>query len=225
LRLADTLIRTNGSQDAFIVKLDKNHETEWIRVFSGSGDNAGLVLTQLSVGEMVGGGKFEDSLFIGDTALVSRGVTDIFLNSMTPEGKLLWVKTAGGPGDDYIGIGVLGYSTGGIDRDANDNIYIAGAYGDNYHSPPLQYSAWFVTVKITAVQGGDPFIAKINTEGVCQWVKTVSGSGDETPYDIYVSDTNNIYLAGYFRVYRYRIKEEKKTSLLPDLGPIRLPSA
>ncbi|GEM_PF-5782723 len=184
LRLADTLIHNNGSQDAFIVKLDKNQNTEWVQIFSGSGDNSGLVLMQLSGGELVGGGKFEDSLFIGDTVLVSRGATDIFIYSLSPRGKLLWVKTAGGPGDDYIGIGRLGYSTGGIDRDENDNIYISGAYGANYSSPSLQYSAWFDSVKITAVQGADAFIAKFDKKGKLCWVRSAGGTYADEAFDI-----------------------------------------
>jgi hypothetical protein len=197
IKLADTTIYTVGGQDGFVVKLNSKWQLDWVHCLSGPGDNAGLGAVELTSGNIVVGGKFYDSIAVAGSQHFSRGGCDIVLLCLDPSGNLLWAKSAGGQGDDFIGIGRLGYTSGGMAKGVNDNIYITGAFGDNNYSPPLQYDAVFDSTQITSERGADMFLAKYRSNGKLNWVKAAGGMSHDIGIGI-STGYNTIGLTGIF---------------------------
>ncbi len=96
------------------------------------------------------------------TVLTKVGGGDAFLAKYTPDGSLLWAKRAGGPS----------YQKGsGVAVDAHGNILMTGGFLDSITfaaGEPKQ------TV-LTAVDGGDIFLAQYAPDGSLLWVKQAGG--------------------------------------------------
>ena len=175
LTLPDTIIWSKGGQDGFIAKLDQTWKLEWIHTIAGPGNDAGLTITELKSYFIIGS-VFSDSIKMNDSTLISKGGLDILLISFDSSGQIIWCKTAGGAGNDFIGIGRLGITYGGMSIDEENNFYIAGSFGENNQSPPLQLSAFFDSTEVIGIRGADIFLAKYNLSGKLLWVYATGGA-------------------------------------------------
>jgi hypothetical protein len=189
LTLADTSVWSIGGQDVFVAKMDSNFNLEWLRIIGGPGDDGGYGLAMTSTGNLVLSGFFNDSIQIDGNQYLSNGEDDVFLISITGFGQIDWIKTAGGIGMDFPGRGVT------IDDD--DNIYLTGYFGHNGHSPPFQLTAYFDSVKVTAVRGADIFLAKYSSSGMLVWVITAGGKYSDMGREVSV-EKDKIYVTGDF---------------------------
>ena len=86
-----------------LIKCDPAGNVQWVRGALGqnTGDFATMAGPALdSAGNVYVYGHFVNSCFFGTTNLTSQGGGDIFLAKYNPEGDLLWLRQAGGPGSD-----------------------------------------------------------------------------------------------------------------------------
>lgn len=95
---------------------------------------------------------------------------DILLLKYNSSGNFEWNKTYGGNEQEY------GMS---IELDSENNIYVAGKV-KNYQTGNYDFG-----------------LVKYNTIGNYQWIRTWSGSDDDTALDITIDLNDNIYLTGY----------------------------
>ena len=102
-------------------------------------------------------GIFTGSADIGDTILIARGATDIFLVKYDSSGQLIWVKGAGSGGED---------GANDVTTDSQGNIYVCGYIGGISEFDDLQ------------VVGGGFFVAKYDPNGLILWVKQNSETTD-----------------------------------------------
>jgi len=91
-----------------------------------------------------------------------------------------WKFTEGSVGDDRI------YASC---SDLNGNTYITGVYGADY---------LFGTDSIFNNHSYDAFIAKYDSNGVYQWVRTASGSDFDYGSGICTDSLGNVYATGYY---------------------------
>lgn len=89
-----------------------------------------------------------------------------------------WAKKGGLYAYDY------GY---GVCTDANGNVYVAGKYEEN---------ANFDGITVTCQGNHDVFVAKYNSAGVIQWVRTGGGLSGDYAHGIACDASGNVYIAG-----------------------------
>ena len=157
----DTLtLTTNGQRDIFLVKYDSAGHVQWgVNAGSSLSGEEAKDVTIDDDGNIYITGIYVDTAYFGTTSIISQGGSDIFTAKYNPDGKLIWVKSAGGTGDD------IGY---GLTYDNNGHLYLSGRFDS------------------TAVFGGndyvtsgdhDAFIAKLDTSGNFIWVNAFGGVG------------------------------------------------
>ncbi len=125
-------------------------------------------------------GRFNGTLTFGTTTLTSAGENDGYLAKYNPQGAVQWARRFGGVGSD-IGRDVV--------VDANGNAYISGLF---------RVTATFGAISVTSAGDADAFVAKYNSAGDVQWVRTGGGGALEVAYQVSVDGANNVYISGVF---------------------------
>lgn len=182
-------IRSHGSgfcTTTFIDKRDSAGNLIWTQESAIIGDSVqsysvthGIGLD--GIGNIYISGSLVDSVAFGNTTLIADSVDyDVFIAKCSPTGQWLWAKSAGGKSSDF--------STG-ICVDATGNSYITGNINsDNAH---------FDTITVTSKAGA--YIAKYNSSGSVQWVKTMdapNANGYAMVYSIGMNAFDNLYITG-----------------------------
>jgi hypothetical protein len=91
-----------GLRDAFVAKLDgATGEHLFSLQIGGTGDEYGFGIDIDAGGNMVIGGRFQDTIEIG-SPLISAGGKDIYLAKLNPFGVAQWSRSFGGEGDDEL---------------------------------------------------------------------------------------------------------------------------
>src|ERR1700741_2339135 len=122
-------------------------------------------------------GQFDSPLNFGTIHLVPY-LKDIFVAKFDSLGTCMWAKDAG----------AFNVSDGtSIAIDENQDLIITGLYYG---------SANFDTFTINSNGESDIFIAKINSNGVWQWVKSYGGGSYDMGLKVTTDLHNNIYLTG-----------------------------
>ena len=126
-------------------------------------------------------GQFDSTAYFAGTTLVPRGGADVFFARYASSGKLLWIVSAGGPGDDQ------GW---GLDLDGSGNVYFTGTFSD---------SGTFVSANKTSKtvhgNGYTIFLARYSPDGILAWVQTgtIPYNGDYNfGYGVAVNSAANI---------------------------------
>jgi hypothetical protein len=150
----------------------------------GNGHTLARAIKPASGGGYYVAGQFDSTAYFSGTAVVSRGGPDIFLAKYASSGKLLWIVTAGGAGDDE------GW---GLDLDGAGNAYLTGTFTD---------SGTFASANKTSrtVQGSGYtiFLARYSPDGNLAWVQagTSDYGGLAFGYGLAVnSAANTVYIA------------------------------
>ncbi|GEM_PF-825800 len=125
-------------------------------------------------------GYFKHNAGFESTEVISGGLKDIYLAKYAPSGELLWVKTAGGSGDD-VAAGVVCGTSG--------DIYITGMF--------TEY-ALFGDVELYAYGMQDAFIACYAPDGELKWVEPAGGWQNDWATDIAVGESGDIAITGTF---------------------------
>tara|TARA_R110002111_G_C6008015_1_gene374372 strand:- start:12114 stop:13529 length:1416 start_codon:yes stop_codon:yes gene_type:complete len=126
-------------------------------------------------------GEFTEQAQFEDQTVTSKGSMDFVLAKYDPQGKLLWVQTAGGTEIDR------GYA---VAVDQAGNAYVTG----HFQSPAFQ-----IGDKTFKNHGDyDYFIAKYDPAGKLLWAETAGGAGYDYGHGIAVTPEGDCYVAGTF---------------------------
>lgn len=169
--------RSAGGMDMVLVKLDPAGRPIWVSGLGGTKTDRAYGADTDAGGNLYVTGHFEsDDLTVDGAVLPNAGGYDAFTAKFAPDGKLLWVRGAGGSGYDY-GHGLV---VGG-----NGDVIVTGAvagkakFGD----------------EVVEGQGSSIFCAKYGPDGSLKWLRAssgVSGSG----HGIAVDGEGSLYLGG-----------------------------
>jgi hypothetical protein len=122
-------------------------------------------------------GRFSGTASLGSTSIVSRGASDAVVARYTSGGDLLWIRTAGGLGEDFS------YR---LTVDNVGNCFIAGGF---FHA--INFGEVALTNDIAT---NFLFVAKYSPNGELRWVRQVGPSRD---WHCVASDAEgNCYFAG-----------------------------
>jgi|GEM_PF-1411717 len=180
-----TILPCQGNHDIYVVKYDANGSLIWVRTAGGvSGDYAHALACDGSyvyvAGEIEGFGNVIK--FIGSPiTLTSKGVNDAFLAKYDLDGSLIWAKEAGGFNND---------EALGITYDNAGNVFICGFFNG---------TATFETTTVNGHGANDIYVAKYDSNGQFQWVRTAGSVGRDEAKGIKCDASGNVYVCGTYK--------------------------
>lgn len=180
-RFDPTVVKTTGDYDIFVARYDADGKLAWIRTGGGPGYDYGHGIaanrtgTIFVTGAVVGEGHFEKE------PLGHPGPSHAFTLAMNSEGKLLWNRTAEGPGSSS------GHAVG---VDAQGNCY-SGGYASGESTLGGQ--------RIRTGAGQDLLVAKFDAQGTLGWWHAGHGSSSAMVHELAVDGAGNVRAAGMFK--------------------------
>ena len=188
--------------DGFVAKFNANGVHQWSIRFGGEYIDQGRGIATDGVSVYVVGhgygpitvGTLSDTYSApgGNSPTNNDGII-IKLNAAT--GAVQWVTRFGGPQHDEAQAVCL---------DNAGNVYVAGIFSTNTSNPLAQFGPFQRTVQgNTSSYSTDMFVARLNSDGVFQWVSTggIEGGNDNINGSgiCYVPGTNQVVAVGSMR--------------------------
>jgi hypothetical protein len=192
---------STASTDAFVAKLDTSGTQEWIKTLGGTMEDAGNDLSVDSNGNAYVIGYYTNSNTDSHTVADFAGATlngksgsstyDAYVVKINSVGNQQWIRTLGGSDNDW------GY---GISLDSSSNVYVSGFYLNSSSDATSNKDFAGSTLNgVTSTSSRDIFVAKLNTSGTQQWIRTAGGTGDfEYSYALVVDSSANVYAVGRY---------------------------
>jgi outer membrane protein assembly factor BamB len=149
-----------GDQDIFLARLDPEGRTLWSRQFGDVSEQLADGLAVDPQGHVVITGTFHGTVDFGDGALVSEGLSDVFLARFTPEGRLLWSRRFGD---------AQAQRPTGLAVDAEGHIALTGVF---------EGSIDFGDGVLTHPSGRGHFVALFDADGQLRWSRQRGGAGE-----------------------------------------------
>lgn len=170
------------SGGSFIQKLDAEGNFVWAKSIGGTpcssvADPSGEVCL---VGTFRGATDFNPGALRFN--LNSQGEEDVFVQKLDANGNLLWAKSFGGPKKDW---------SRACTMDADGNIYIIGFFQET-----VDFDSGLGVYDLTAAEGRDFFVLKLDARGNFVWVKSMGSSLKNR--DVKIDLLGNVYVTGYF---------------------------
>ncbi len=177
------ILSNGGCGDGFITKYNGDGVCQWAVRIAGTGYEILYSISTDANGNVYVAGDFNNTLLLNyDKKLSNTGRMDVFIAKYNSDGELEWAKKIAGTTDEYAN---------SISTDINGNVYVAGYYD----SPKLTFN----NGKTLSNSGNwDGFIAKYNSDGVCQWAKKIAGTDYDNSFSIITDANGNVYVAGEF---------------------------
>ena len=151
------------------------------KIGGGPSSDYGYGICVDNSGNMYVAGCYKGSAAFDNVNVTSLGNFDIFIAKYNSAGTLVWFKTAGSNGADEADRIFLG---------PDGSIYVAGTFQSLCHWDDISIHAGGVEA------GEDFFLAKLNTDGVYQWVKSYGGTSQDLLTDM-DANSNSIFMTGY----------------------------
>jgi hypothetical protein len=183
ITFGSTTLTSAGVYDIFLVKYDASGNVTWAKSAGGTGADEAYTITTDANNAILVAGRFSSStITFGTTTLTNASSqNDVFVVKYDASGNVLWAKSAGGSGQDYVCSAVA---------DGGGNFLVAGYF--------MSGSITFGTTTLTSAGSADMFLVKYDTNGNVTWAKRAGGSSDEIGYSVAVDVNNNICVAGVF---------------------------
>lgn len=169
-----------GGTDCYLSKMDSEGLLIWEQSFGGLQDDQAQHLAIDAHNNCWVSGYFSDTLWIGDSILVSNGGTDAFLLKFDPNGKLALKQQLGG----------LGYDSGHHLAIQNNSIYWAGIYQN-------QLNLDIGTLEEFGLN--DVFLLKLDTTGQHIWIKNWGCPSVEHIVGLSIDSLENVTAATLFK--------------------------
>jgi len=159
----------------------------WAKGAGGTEDDNVFGLAVLPDGASIITGFFRGTALFGkgeagETSLTSQGLADIFMAKLGPQGDLLWVRSAGGVGEDH---------GNGIAVSKDGSFVITGAFADS-----ATFGQGETHETTLTGQGSDVFIAKYDKDGRLIWAKQAGGPAEDVGESAHVLQDGSILMAG-----------------------------
>lgn len=184
------------SKETFVCKMDPDGNFLWVTNATNYYDDRGLGLCVDNQGFVYVTGTCWGGLnWPPLTVYNSSSYTDqIYVTKIDPNGNVVWMKNAG------VNEGGYPYNDDHGDdlaADSQGNVFLTGFISNN---DDFEHMATFDAINIP-VQPHDSLaiLAKLNSDGVWQWVKTFDGIYSFRDNGVAVDDEDNVYVAGGFK--------------------------
>ncbi len=163
--LADTIAKSAGNYDAFLMQLDTAGHTKWLRTYGGP-QREEIYTLHAYEGRIIVGGVYSDTLRLGSSITLHEQLNRLrpFIASFDTEGNPLWAKTVKSV-----------ENMRSIFIDKSKKFYITGSFGLNLYLDNVHLTSNSIG---NVVESG--FYAKFDSSGTCMWAKQQSGFGGPT---------------------------------------------
>lgn len=151
------------------------------------GDDAGQALVRDSVGNVYIAGLFTGRAAFadgGNSDVQGAGSTDIFIAKYDPAGALLWVRHAGGAGQDQAT---------GIALDPAGNVLVTGSFSGTADFDPGPGILF-----LSSRGREDAFVWKLDGAGQVLWARAMGGTQSDAGIAICTGADGAIFLSGTF---------------------------
>ncbi|MDX2445194.1 MAG: T9SS type A sorting domain-containing protein [Bacteroidales bacterium] len=170
---------SKGREDIFIASIKPDGSLNWLKHGGGVWEDSGIDIC-IDHNFVYVVGFYRDQISIGDTLLNSAGTLDVLVVKYDLNGDFLWAESAGGVNED------VGKS---IAADDSGNVAITG---------DINYIAKFGEFTVSYVKFSDMFVAKYNSEGVCQWATSGGGSIYDSGEFVEIANNGDVIVSGSF---------------------------
>ena len=188
--IGSTSLSLSGGKDVFVAKYDLAGAVSWAVRFGGSSNDIGMTIAiDSSSSGIYLAGTFTSSSFTMGSSFTLKSTQDIFLAKLsTSSGSVSWGKQL------YISSTTSNAADArALALDSSDNIFLTGDFKGTLAVGNS------LTVSSTS-SGQDVFIAKFDSTGLAQWVKTFGGSSyQDTGTAIATDSSGNVYVTGFFK--------------------------
>lgn len=179
-----------STYDGFIVKYNSAGNTAWVQNIGTTtleSENVQTVVSDVSGANIYVVGSIEGSAVVGTTTLTTSSNLNrdlFFAKYNASTGAPIFANLITGDGLEIAK---------GMTRDGSNNIYITGTFDGGTMS--------FGSNSINNVSATtkDLFIAKYNTSGIIQWVKSEGNSSEDEANNICNDASGNIFICGTFK--------------------------
>lgn len=168
------------SKDLLLVRYNSSGNVLWQRSYSGRGAQAVEGLALDASGNIVIAGHFEDTLWLGNDMLISKGYSDIFAARFDGLGNPVSAISLGSSGNESVGD--LGLARG-------SRLVIGGSFND--HIPLGNDTIW-------ASGASDAFLISIDTAWNVLWGKSTGVNDREHGLGASVDPMGNGFIAGFY---------------------------
>lgn len=183
----------NDYHDAFVVKLNGSGQYVWAARFGGRFTDAANALALDSAGNIYVTGLFSRTVsFVDgnrDFTLTANGRADGFLMKLDSAGAVQWVRSFGGKAvsraEREAGNDVAVDSVG--------RVYVVGAFAGE-----VDFDSGAGISLVRSAGRTDGFLARFDSNGVFQAVKSFSGRGYDGLTSLAIDSQDNLIVAGYF---------------------------
>ncbi|RTY86619.1 T9SS type B sorting domain-containing protein [Flavobacterium sp. GT3R68] len=166
-----------GMDDFWVVKLDANRNIIWDKTYGGSGvDRLEKVIETNDGGYLLGG--FSDSNISGEKSENSKGDLDMWIIKVDQSGNIMWQKTLGGSGLDWLD-SMIKTPDGGYILEGSSLSNISGNKTENSRGL------------------GDYWIVKIDSSGNIVWQRTIGGDNGDYCNSIVATSDGNYMVSGF----------------------------
>ena len=181
LPLGDTLLRSAGKNDGFLVKLNASLSYSDAITIGGSSTDEIVAVNKDTLANLYLTGSYKKSLHLGQNIYHSKGENDIFYAKLNSNLQFLNVSSWGGKGKD---------SPTDLYVNKSQQVFITGIY-----SKPFVMGSDTLTIENRFSNG---FLSMVDKTGQLNWVKKFKGKSEEIPTKIYEDDESAILVTGTF---------------------------
>jgi hypothetical protein len=179
--------------DSYLVKMDPNGNTLWMKDLGGDGIDQGTALSVSKAGDIYVCGFFGETQTFAGITVSSKGLSDVFVAKVGVDGNVIWLAECGGSGNDYA------Y---GITLGVNGKFYVTGAFDG---------TSKFGTQTLVSDGGLDAFILQIKDNNATG----ITAMGMKENFIIYPNPAHNSF---YLELEENRAKENSEVIIWDMLG-------
>ncbi|MEO0311264.1 MAG: hypothetical protein RIQ89_921, partial [Bacteroidota bacterium] len=173
-------LTVQGANDAFLVKYSNNGNLKWVRRMGGNGDDRGRGIATDANGNSYFTGSFSNTANFQNISFSATGAIDGWFAKYDSSGNVVWAKKFGSSSDDR-GRNILLDNTG--------SFFMTGTFRNNCN---------LAGTNLNASGRQNSFIAKFDTSGQLNWVRTAWYKDTTRMAGIAQDGSGNIYVTGYF---------------------------
>jgi hypothetical protein len=173
---------SNGSSDAFVVKLDPDGNHVWTETFSGSGSEAGVNITTDATGDvLILGYTDSTSVDFGGGPLLGDGSLAVFFVKLDTDGNHLWSRRDGG--------GVVFFFE--VRTDSDGNVHAAGYL---YEGASVDLGGG----PLTSAGLSDVLVLALDDAGNHLWSKRFGGAQSESAASLSIDPAGEVVMVGSY---------------------------
>jgi len=181
LDFAGTPLPFAGSLDVVVAKLSRSGRLRWVSTVGGPGEEREPGIAVDRAGNVALATEYSAAFELDGRMIEHYGQSDLLLVKYTPDGAVSWVRTFGGPGQEFV------------PRIAFDS------EGDLFLVAEFEGTVDFDEQRLTASDSEDLVIARLDgTNGAVLWAKSYGGFADESAYAIVADPSGDVAVTGWF---------------------------